>query len=141
MEFFNDDGTALDGALFDDDRSTAPNNFFRTLYNEDENLASSYPIRYRVFHTNYDTNVAEQMDAFTINIITDCSNPVFITESAPVDQEYTITDTAKTYQIPAFTWAPPFCPITYSHTVMSPAADSAISFDSGQAVRRFTFFN
>ena len=31
VEFFNDDTSAINNALFQDDRSTDPNNFFRTL--------------------------------------------------------------------------------------------------------------
>ena len=79
------------------------------------------------------------MDAFTINIITDCSNPVSLTASAPVNQEYTITDTAKTYQIPAFVWEPPFCPITYTYSVAAIMGETVVSFDSAESVHTFTF--
>ena len=54
-------------------------------------------------------------------------------------QEYTITDTAKTYQFDPFIVEPAGCPITYTYLVSPPAADGAITFDA--ATRTFTFFN
>ena len=54
-------------------------------------------------------------------------------------QEYTITDTAKTYQFDPFIVDPAGCPITYTYLVSPPAADGAITFDA--ATRTFTFFN
>ena len=56
-----------------------------------------------------------------------------------IGQEYTITDTAKTYQFDPFIVEPAGCPITYSYLVSPPAADAVITFDA--ATRTFTFFN
>ena len=57
VEFFNHDTTALEPALFLDDQSADPFNIFRVIYAEDVLLKGSYPIRYRVYHTNYPDNV------------------------------------------------------------------------------------
>ena len=61
VEFFNDDATmtALDPLLFEDDQTGDPNNIFRVLYSEDVAKKGSYPIRYRVFLTNYSSNEVE----------------------------------------------------------------------------------
>ena len=56
-----------------------------------------------------------------------------------VPQEYTISDTAKTYQIMPFTTDPPGCPVTYTYAVGPPAAQDVVSFD--EATLTFTFFN
>ena len=54
-------------------------------------------------------------------------------------QEYTITDTAKSYQFDPFVTDPPGCPVTYEYLVNPPSAADVITFDA--ATRTFTFFN
>ena len=130
VEFFNDDLSAIDTALFQDDRSTAPNNFFRTLQITDETTDGPYPIRYRVYHSNYPSNVVEQPFPFTITIVRSCDNPQTLDAPTFTDQEYTITETAKTYTVPAFTYTPTFCDLVYSFSVSAPEGQFAINFNS-----------
>ena len=54
-----------------------------------------------------------------------------------LDQTYTITDAAKTYQIPAFLPDPFFCDVTYSASYDNMMAIMLIGFDA--ASRTFTF--
>ena len=58
-----------------------------------------------------------------------------------VDQEYTITDLVKTYSVPDFTYTPTFCDLVYSFTVTASEGQFAISFNSDQTLRLFSFFN
>lgn len=58
VEFFNDDLSPIDTALFVDDRTGSPANLFQTLQITDESTDGPYPIRYRVYHTGYPGNVA-----------------------------------------------------------------------------------
>ena len=55
VEFFNDDvsETNLDSVIFLDDRTTAGAYTLATKYTEDVAKANDYPIKYRVYHTNY----------------------------------------------------------------------------------------
>ena len=50
-----------------------------------------YPIKYRVYHSNYPTNIVTQEDPFIVEIIDPCDNPAQLTASVLTDQEYTIT--------------------------------------------------
>ena len=101
--------------------------------------ANVYPIKYRVYHTNYDSNVVELADPFVITVIDPCDKPASITAPALEAQEYTITDSAKTYQIPVFTPLPAWCDITYSYSVDVTAGDSAVSFNPDALERLLTF--
>lgn len=98
VEFFNFDGSALDSAIFLDDQTNDPDNFFRVLYSEDVSKKGSYPIRYRVYHENYPLNVVEQPFPFVVTLINSCEDPKYLKLETPlVDQEYTITQDAITY--------------------------------------------
>ena len=93
MEFLNDDfgKTSLDSVIFLDDR-TNPNAYnLAIMYTELVSKKGSYPIKYRVYHTLYPTNVVTLTDPFTITIIDPCDNPVSVTPSTLTAQEYTIT--------------------------------------------------
>ena len=81
VEFFNDDAsqTALDTDLFLDDQ-TAFN--FAVQYSEDVTKANVYPIKYRVYHTNYNSNVVTLADPFVITVIDPCDKPTSITAPA-----------------------------------------------------------
>ena len=86
VEFFNDnDLTPISSVLFTDDRSSAPDNSFRTLQNSDESTDGPYPIRYRVYHTNYPLNIAEQPFPFTITVVRSCANPKTLFSSVLID--------------------------------------------------------
>ena len=54
-------------------------------------------------------------------------------------QEYTITGTAKTYEITPFTSDPAWCAVTYTYSISDPAGDAAVSFNDDASVREFTF--
>ena len=91
VEFFNDDAakSAINTALFQDDRTTAPNNIFRTLFNDNPLTIGSYPFRYRVFHTNYPTSAVEIPFPFIVTIIkvNSCESPKSIVSSSLENQE------------------------------------------------------
>ena len=74
-----------------------------------------------------------------MEIIDPCENDASIISSTLSNQEYTITDTAKTYKIPAYTPSPSWCSITYTYQITDSAGDAAVSFDSDEMVRIFTF--
>ena len=66
-----------------------------------------------------------------------CGAPASLTPSAPLDQEYTITQTTFDYQVPAFTVEPDWCAIAYSYTISDPAGNAAFTFDA--ATLKFSF--
>jgi len=79
-------------------------------------------------------------DPFVITIIDPCDKPYGLTESIFVNQEYTLTQGAKSYQIPVFTPDPAWCAITYSHTVTDATGLPAVTFNNDAAVREFYFY-
>ena len=81
VEFFNDDTgkTALDSDIFSDDRTTAGAFNLASKYTEMVGKKGTYPIKYRVYHTLYPTNVVTLTDPFTITIIDPCDKPVSVT--------------------------------------------------------------
>ena len=131
VEFFNDDGsqTTLDPDIFLDDRSNPGAFNFASRYTEDVSKANIYPIKYKVYHTLYDQNFVILADPFIITIIDPCEKPVGLAASTLSAQEYTITDNAKTYQIPEFTSDPVWCDITYTYSITDLAGDEAVSFN------------
>ena len=108
IEFFNDDNgqTELDPALFVINMDSSA---FTTLYTEDVNKKGEYPIKYRVFYNDYPENVVTLSEPFTIKVIDPCEDMVSVSASTAADQEYVITQAAKTYQIPAFSVSPDWC--------------------------------
>ena len=73
-----------------------------------------------------------------MEIVDPCDNPVSISfNGAPVDQEYTISQSFYEYVVPACTVEPSWCSITYSYEITSIAGDSALTFDA--STRTFTF--
>ena len=143
VEFFNDDTdqSDLNAEIFLDDRTTASAFNLAVKPTEDTAKANEYPIKYRVYHTNYSPNIVTLAIPFVITTSDPCDKPVGLTESAFENQEYTITDDAKTYQIPVFTPDPSWCTITYSHSVTDTAISAAVAFNNDATVREFTFNN
>ena len=141
VEFFNDDAgtTALDTVIFNDDRTTAGAFSFQNLYTEDITKKGVYPIKYRVYHTSYTSNVVTLDAPFVITIVDPCDAPVSVTPSALTNQAYTITDTALPYQFPVYTADPVWCDITYTYTITDVSGDAAVSFNADATVRTFTF--
>ena len=86
--------TSLDTEIFIDDRVTPGSFNLASLYTENVLFADTYPIKYRVYHTVYNTNIVTLVDPFTITIIDPCDKPASLTASSLVNQEYTITDAA-----------------------------------------------
>ena len=119
VEFFNDDGgkTALDSDIFADDRTTAGAFNLASEYTEMVGKKGTYPIKYRVYHTSYLTNVVTLTDPFTITIADPCEAPVGVNSSILTAQEYTITENSASYIIPGYTANPAWCAITYSYTI------------------------
>ena len=54
---------------------------------------------------------------FTFTLVDPCSPPTSLTKATLTDQDYTITDTAKTYTHPEWTIDPSFCPFTYDYVI------------------------
>ena len=143
VEFFNDDAglTSLDTEIFLDDRANAGAFSLASLYSENVAKKGLYPIKYRVYHTIYTMNVVTRVDPFTVTIVDPCENDATILSVGLQNQAYTITDTAKTYQMPEYVVKPTWCAITYTYTVTEAAGDGVITFDPDQTVRTFTFNN
>ena len=99
VEFFNDDGseTNLDTDLFLDDRTNIDSYNLASIITDVVAKKGIYPIKYRVYHSNYIKNIVTLEDPFTVEIKDPCENDATITSSILSNQEYTITDTAKTY--------------------------------------------
>ena len=109
----------LDSVLFLDERST--HGAFNLACKQTELVAKKgkYPIKYRVYHTIYTTNVVTLAVPFVITIVDPCENDASISKVTLQNQVYTITAAAKDYQIPAFVVSPVWCDITYTYTVNS----------------------
>ena len=139
VEFFNNDAgqTSLDSVLFFDDRTNSNAYNLAILYTELDEKKGVYPIKYRVYHTLYPTNVVTLTDPFIITIIDPCDNPVSVTPSTLTTQEYTITQSSFTYQVPVYVSSPVWCAIGYTHTITDVAGDAALTFDP--TTRTFTF--
>jgi len=116
----------LDPNIFSDARVP---NVFAVKYTEDVTIDGVYPISYKAYHTSYPSNSQELRPAFTITIIDPCDAPVSVIASNLVNQEYTITQTAFDYQVPAYAADPVWCAIIYDYTIVSPSGDAALSFD------------
>ena len=71
----------------------------------------------------------------TRRIIDPCDEPVSLTASVLQDQEYTITDTVKSYTVPEYTPDPSWCGTSYSYTIDLAAGDDAIVFNDDPGVR------
>jgi len=133
VSFFYDDvsQTPFDTSLFTDTGSS-----FKINYTENVLAAGKYYLTYKVKYNSYPLyNV--QAVPFVITIVDPCDNPVGVTPSTLSAQEYTITQTSFTYQVPVFVSNPTWCAITYSYTISNEAGDSALSFDT--TTRIFTF--
>ena len=78
-------------------------------------------------------------EPFVISVIDPCDKPVSIIAPTLEAQEYTITDSAKTYKIPVFIPDPAWCDINYSYSVDIPAVNSAVTFYPDASERLFTF--
>ena len=75
VEFFNDDLTAVDPAIFT--KNADPS--FVTQYQEDVALVGDYPILYRVTLTNYPANLIDSTVPFIISIVDPCDAPLSVT--------------------------------------------------------------
>ena len=104
-------------------------NVFTVKYTENVLKAGQYPISYKAYYTQYPANFKEKRTAFTVTIIDPCDEPDSVTASILDDQEYTITQTASDYQVPAYAADPVWCAIIYDYTIVSPSGDAALSFD------------
>ena len=140
FEFFNVDAdlSSLDSDIFLDDRSAGGHNL-AVKYNEDVTKVGIYPVKYRVYHTLYSSNIVTLAEPFVVTIIDPCDKPDSLTASSATAQEYTITADPKTYQVPAFTPVPAWCAITYTYTVDDSSGGGAVAFEDDQNVRQFTF--
>ena len=98
------------------------------VYSEDFALAGGHKISLEAFLTKYPTNRGP-FEATAIEFLDPCLDPTL--HGVPLDdQEYTITDTMKKYQIPMFTVEPIFCDITYQMQVLNEDVLKIASFDS-----------
>ena len=86
--------TALDIDLFLDDRTNTDSYNLASIITDDISKKGMYPIKYRVYHSNYQSNIVTLEVPFTVEIIDPCENDATIISSTLSNQEYTITDTA-----------------------------------------------
>ena len=107
---------------------------------EDDSKKGDYPIKYLGFLQNYGTNIFYS-DTFVISIIDRCDEQALITAQPLSDQDYTITNTAKSYEVPAYAVTPLWCAITYTYSVTDFAGNAALTFDDAQENRVFTISN
>ena len=70
--------TTLDSDIFLDDRTTSGAYNLASKYTEVVGKKGTYPIKYRVYHTLYPTNVVTLTDPFIITIIDPCENDASI---------------------------------------------------------------
>jgi hypothetical protein len=120
-----------------DDRTTPDSFNLTSKYTELVGKKGTYPIKYRVYHTLYSTNVVTLTDPFIITIIDPCDNPVSVTPSTLSAQEYTITQSSFSYEVPVYVSSPTWCAITYTYTIADAAGNTALTFDP--TTRTFTF--
>ena len=80
VEFFNDVSgmTTLDSDIFLDDRTTPGAYNLTSKYTEVVEKKGKYPIKYRVYHTLYKTNIVTLSVPFVITIIDPCENDASI---------------------------------------------------------------
>ena len=97
-----------------------------------------YKITYKVWYTNYSTNIIAQTVPFTVTVIDPCDNPVSVTASTLSDQFYTITQNAFEYQFPVYAVSPTWCTITYAYAITNSVGAAAINKFSS-TTRTFTF--
>ena len=98
----------------------------------------TYPIRYSVGYDQYPFNV-ELSQVFTITILDPCDQPTSIIGPSLVDQEYTLTDNAVSYQIEPFITEPTWCAVTYRFEIEHFSGKDAVAFDDDHLAREFTF--
>ena len=116
-----DDGnqTPLDSNIFFDNRSLNPNEF-TYLQTIDFNHIGEYRIKYRAYFELYQTNFVES-EAFVVEILSACPQPLSITPSNPIGQDYTVTDLALSCKVPSFSVDPSLhCQVTYTAKVTDP---------------------
>jgi len=70
--------TSLDSAIFLDDRTTSGAYKLASKYTELVEKKGQYPIKYRVYHTSYPTNVVTLSVPFVITIIDPCEDDASI---------------------------------------------------------------
>ena len=118
-----------------------PVNNFATLFTDDVLKKGVYPIKYRVFYSNpaYSANIVTLADPFVITITDPCDDPVIVTASSLIAQEYTITDSPAIYQIPVFIADPLWCDISYSYAITDISGDASLSFNPDPSTPEFTF--
>ena len=132
VEFFNEsvEETTLDTELFFDDRHNVFGYDFITLRTYDEDKTGIHPMNYRVFHTDYPSNVVTPDEPFIVTIVNPCDDYTkTLTVPSLDDQEYTITDTPVTYKISAFIYNPTWCRIVYSYTISESAVEAVVAFN------------
>ena len=70
--------TSLDSVIFSDDRTTLGAYNLTIKYTELVEKKGKYPIKYRVYHTLYPTNVVTLSVPFVITIIDPCEDDASI---------------------------------------------------------------
>jgi hypothetical protein len=64
----------------------------------------------------YDAALTKQF-TFTVTLVDPCDPPTSLTAATLTNQEYTITDTTKTYTHPEWTIVPSYCPFAYTYDI------------------------
>ena len=125
--FINEDLSAFDPDIFNDDR-TAGDFKFEILYSEDITKKGLYPLLYLAYFANYGlSNVLYKDAPFTVRIIDPCDEPISVVAATLTNQEYTITDDdAVPYTVPVYTADPAWCEIRYTYTITGVPGDAVL---------------
>ena len=90
-------------------------------------------ITYTIYLVNYPLVSTEFNWYFTVTILMSCPQPTTFTPSVLTDQEYTITDTSKSFTFSPFNIDPENCAIVYTYSM----TDSAIGIVVNSVINKF----
>ena len=99
--------------------------------------AGQYRLQLRSSFNDYSTRFSNVFQDFEIEKADPCSNPVSLTASNTVDQQYYLADDKLVYQLQPFTVDPPDCDIDYELSQDGSSVVGAILEDGPT----FTFYN
>jgi len=109
----------------------------------DTNKAGEYKLKFKVFYTNAETNSATIETTFSIWVVDTCNPPEWfhtqptLTPLSLDPQEYTISDTKKTYVIPVWKTTPDYCKDRIEYSIVSNPVSNVASLTG----RTMTFEN
>ena len=117
-----DFGSPIDFDVFDDNQSFDMDaaNIFSVLNLEDQSKVGTYSISYRVYHSDYPENYADNINAFTVTIDNPCQDASSITATLQeLVDPYLFTGDSPSivFNLNPFEIDPRFCPVTFTCSV------------------------